>query len=115
MRHGPTRSGARRSGTRAASSSAPAIGRRRLEEALAAVRVQQAQHLRVDLGVVAGGALGERHLLVGGDVEQGVEDGVDAAVAVGWQGGHRCGPRCVPATGCATMAAGRRPASAESW
>jgi hypothetical protein len=61
----------------------------RLEEALAAVRVQQAQHLRVDLGVVAGGALGERHLLVGGDVEQSVEDGVDAAVAVGWQGGHR--------------------------
>ena len=56
---------------------------RRLQEALAAVRVQQAQHLGVDFGVVAGGALGERHLLVGGDVEQGVEDGVDAAVAVG--------------------------------
>jgi hypothetical protein len=52
-------------------------------------RRQQAQHLCVDLRVVAGGALGERHLLVGGDVEQGVEDGVDAAVAVGWQGGHR--------------------------
>ena len=81
----------------------------RLEEALAAVRVQQAQHLRVDLGVVAGGALGERHLLVGGDVEQGVEDGVDAAVAVGRRGEHRCGPRCVPATRCATMAGGRAP------
>src|SRR5512147_1276026 len=62
---------------------------RGLEEALAAVRVQQTQHLRVDLGVVARCPLGERHLLVGGDVEEGVEDGVDAAVAVGGQGGHQ--------------------------
>jgi hypothetical protein len=64
----------------------PRHRRRRLEEALAPVRVQQAQHLGVDLGLVAGGALGERHLLVGGDVEQGVEDGVDPAVAVGRRG-----------------------------
>jgi hypothetical protein len=52
-------------------------------------RRQQAQHLCVDLRVVAGGALGERHLLVRRDVEQRVEDGIDAAVAVDWQGGHR--------------------------
>ena len=63
--------------------------RGRLQETLAPVRVEQAEHFGVDLGIVAGGPLGERHLLLGGDVEEGVEHGVDAAVAVSGRGGHR--------------------------
>ena len=68
----------------------PRDRRRRFQESLAPVRVEQAQHLGVDLGIVAGGPLGEGHLLIGGHVEEGVEDGVDAAVAVSGRGGHRC-------------------------
>src|SRR5262245_49375693 len=53
------------------------------------MRLQQAQHLPVQLGVVARRAVEITHLLVGGQIEQCVEDRVDAAVAVGWRRGHQ--------------------------
>ena len=75
------------------------------------VRLQQTQDLPVHLGIVAGGAVEIVHLLVGGQIEQGVEDSFDALGALGG-GGHREVPlaattdaRCGPDESCATVAA----------
>ena len=57
-----------------------------------------------------------RHLLVWGDVEQGVEDGVDAAVAVGRErrASVRSKMRCLAHAVRATMAGGARPGLPQS-
>jgi hypothetical protein len=61
------------------------MARGRLENAFRAVmRLQQEEHLRAQLGVVAGRAVEVGHLFIGGEIEKGVEHRVDAAVAIGW-------------------------------
>ena len=53
------------------------------------MRLQQAEDFSVQLGVIAGRAVEVGHLLVWGQIEQGVEHGIDALVAIGRGWGHR--------------------------